>query len=283
MQLGKTQKLKIIKSVDFGMYLADTDAKSDPEKDKVLLPKKYVPAGAKIGDEVEVFLYKDSEDRLIAATLKPGVEVGGLAKLRVKEVAGIGAFLDWGMEKDLLLPFAEQTRKVKAGQEVLVTAYIDKSDRLCATMNVYEALENRSPYIANMKVKGVVYQISERFGAFVAVDERYSALIPKKEMYGRTEMLRVGDVVEARIGRVLEDGRLELSIRDKAYNQRNDDAVFILNMMDERDGHLGFNDKASPEDILRETGMSKAQFKRAVGKLLKDGDIEITKDDIHRI
>ena len=279
MQLGKTQPLTIVKKVDFGVYLAAPEA---PEE-RVLLPAKQVPEGAQTGDELEVFLYKDSKDRLIATTAEPKIHLGEAARLQVKEVTKIGAFLDWGLEKDLFLPFKQQTRKVKAGDQVLASLYIDKSGRLCATMNVYEHLCTDSPYKKDDKVTGRIYEISKNFGAFVAVDDCFSALIPKKELFGATEPPKIGEQVTARVVKVLEDGKLTLSIREKAYLQIQKDAEKIEKLLDSYEGSLPFNDKATPEVITHETGMSKNEFKRAVGHLLKEGKIQITEKNIRRI
>lgn len=268
-RLGEIQTLHIVKKVEFGVYLGDEENKEE----KVLLPKKQVPENAQTGDEVEVFVYRDSKDRLIATTNMPKVTLGGVARLKVAQVGKIGAFLDWGLEKDLLLPFKEQTKRVSAGEECLAALYIDKSNRLCATMNVYPYLDTDSPYGKDDRVSGVVYEISQNFGAFVAVDDKYSALIPKRELYGTVE---VGDTVNARVTEVKEDGKLNLSIREKAYLQIGQDAQRILQIIDSFDGVLPFNDKASPEVIRRETQMSKNEFKRAVGHLLKEGKITIT-------
>ena len=268
MRLGEYQKLKVIKKVEFGIYLAEHEG----DETRVLLPQKQVPADAKLGDEIEVFLYKDSKDRIIATTNQPKLTLGGLAVLEVAEVGKIGAFLDWGLEKDLFLPFKQQTKKVKAGDECLVGLYTDKSDRLCATMNVYEYLSQESPYQKDDRVKGTVYEISENFGAFVAVDDKYSGLIPKREFFGQA---RIGDVVEARVTRVKEDGKLDLSLREKTYLQIEKDAEQVLKVIDEFAGVLPFTDKAAPEVISRELSMSKNAFKKAVGHLLKEGRIEI--------
>ncbi len=270
LELGKYQKLKVTKQVEFGVYLSD----KNPEE-RVLLPGKQVPDNTKIGDEIEVFIYKDSEDRPIATTRKPLLTMGEVARLRVSQVTKIGAFLDWGLDKDLFLPFKQQTFKVREGDEVLASLYLDKSARLCATMNVYENLRSDSTYRKDEKVTGTVYQISDNFGAFVAVDDIYSALIPRKAMFGAAEKIAVGERITARIAKVMPDGRLELAVRDKGYIQRNEDSELILEMMKKQGGKLPFNDKASPELILEKTGMSKAQFKRAVGKLLKEGYINI--------
>ena len=275
-RLGEIQKLQIVKKVDFGVYLG---VEGEPEE-KVLLPKKQVPPEAETGDEMEVFVYRDSKDRLIATTTRPGLTLHQVARLRVAQVGKIGAFLDWGLEKDLLLPFKEQTKPVSAGEEWLVALYIDKSDRLCATMNVYPYLKNNSSYKKDDRVTGTVYEISRNFGAFVAVDEQYSGLIPKQELYGEVQ---VGDTVSARITAVKEDGKLDLSIREKAYLQIAEDAERVMQVIDSFDGVLPFNDKASPEVIRREMQMSKNEFKRAVGSLLKAGRITITEKAIRRI
>ncbi|MDO4633502.1 MAG: S1-like domain-containing RNA-binding protein [Eubacteriales bacterium] len=275
LQLGKKQELEIVKVVDFGVYLAEK--KGAAAEERVLLPKKEVPAGAGEGTRLTVFLYKDSRDRLIATMREPMLTVGSTAVLKVKEVAKIGAFLDWGLEKDLLLPFRQQTRKVHMDEEVLVGLYVDKSDRLCATMKVYGYLSTESPYKKDDHVTGVVYEISEQFGVFVAVDQKYSALIPRREASGT---YRVGDRIEARVTAVKEDGKLDITDREKAYLQIEEDAEAILSVIEEFDGVLPFTDKASPEVIKREFGLSKAAFKRGVGKLLKEGKIEITERSI---
>ncbi len=273
-RLGEMQTLKIARRVDFGVYLTEEDG-----AEEVLLPNKYVPEGKQPGDEVEVFVYKDSQDRQIATTLTPKLCLGQVARLKVAQVGKIGAFLDWGLEKDLFLPYRQQKHKVKEGEEVLVSMYIDKSGRLCTTMNVYRELSTESPYQKEDQVTGTVYEISDNFGAFVAVDDRYSGLIPQKELYGRA--LSVGDQVEARVIRVKEDGKLDLSIRQKAYLQISEDGEKVLALIDSFGGGLPFNDKASPEVIRRETGMSKNEFKRAVGHLLKEKKIILTEKGIH--
>ena len=218
--------------------------------------------------------------RLVATMREPKITLHETKLLRVKEVTKIGAFLDWGLEKDLLLPYHEQTRKVKAGEEVLVSLYIDKSSRLCATMNVYPYLHTDSPYKADSEVTGRIYQTSDNFGVFVAVDDRYSALIPAQEAAGH---LRIGDVITARVTRVLPDGKLNLSVRKKAYQQLDEDAQTVLKVIDEYEGVLPFDDKVSPEIIRREMGLSKNAFKRAVGHLMKEGRAEIRGKRIYRV
>lgn len=278
-ELGKTQELTIVKEVDFGVYLADTDKEDQPEQ-KVLLPGKEVAADAKVGDRISVFVYRDSKDRLIATTRQPEFSVGETAVLKVKETGAIGAFLGWTLEKDLLLPFKEQTGNVAPGQEYLVALYIDKSGRLCTTMKVYPYLKTDSPYQKDDQVEGIVYEISEKFGVFVAVDDCYQALIPRKEPAAG---MKVGDRIKARVAEVLADGKLTLSLREKAYIQMNKDADKILDMLEKEGGRLPFNDKADPELIRQKTGMSKNEFKRAVGNLYKQRLIVIEQDSIRRV
>lgn len=265
MKLGEKQVLTVVKVVDFGVYLGD-------DTQRVLLPKKQVPEGIEPGDPVEVFLYKDSSDRLIATTNEPKLTLGKLAVLDVVDVGRVGAFLDWGLEKDLLLPFREQTSRVSKGDRCLVSLYIDKSQRLCATMRIYPLLRTDSPYKRNDMVKGTVYEISGEYGAFVAVDNQFSALIPRSETAGRLEP---GQEIEARVTAVKADGKLDLSIRGRIPEQMDADAQMILKKLDANGGVLPFTDKSDPEEIRREFGISKAAFKRGVGRLLKQGKIRI--------
>lgn len=269
-ELGKKRKLMVVKKVDFGVYLGTSE-------ERVLLPKKEAPKGLEIGDPVEVFLYKDSDDRLIATSKMPKLTLGELAVLNVKDTGRIGAFLDWGLPKDLLLPFKEQTAKVKKGDKVLAALYVDKSQRLCATMKVYEMLRTDSPYKKDDMVEGIIYDTSDNFGVFVAVDNCYCALIPKREAYG---LFRVGDRVHARVVKVKEDGKLDLSVREKAFLQMDADAQMIMERMKSNGGKLLLNDKSDPELIKKELGLSKNAFKRAVGRLLKEQKLQIVENGI---
>lgn len=274
--LGRKQVLKVVKVVDFGVYLAEED-NSDP-KEQVLLPAKQVPSGTKTGSSIQVFLYKDSQDRLIATTREPRLQVGETAVLKVLQVTKIGAFLDWGLEKDLLLPYHEQTIRVREGDDCLVALYIDKSNRLCATMKVYRYLSTRPPYALGDQVKGRVYEVSDRFGVFVAVEDKYSALIPQREATGK---FRPGMILDLRITEIKEDGKMNVTNRQKAYLQINEDAEMVMDIIQEFAGVLPFDDKASPEMIKREFGLSKNAFKRAIGHLLKEQKIEIKQGHIY--
>lgn len=271
--LGKKCRMYITKKSKFGVYLSSGDCPSL----EVLLPNNQVPEDAEKGTILEVFLYKDSEDRLIATTAEPYITLHGTAILTVTDVTNIGAFLNWGLAKDLFLPFKEQTVRVHMGDRILVALYIDKSARLCATMHVYDYLRSDSAYEKGNRVQGLVYEILDAFGAFVAVDDCYSALIPHNEM---TRELTVGDRIEARVKEVTAEGKLTLSLQEKKKVQMGMDAEQIFERLEEAGGFLPFHDKTSPEIIKREFQMSKAAFKRAIGRLMKEKKITITEKGI---
>lgn len=276
-ELGKFQELIVVKKTDFGVFL---NTSTGVDQNKILLPKAQVPKDTRIKDVLNVFVYKDSEDRPIATMEEPSLTLGEVARLYVKEVTSIGAFLDWGLAKDLFLPFKEQLYPVKEDDAVLVTLYIDKSERLCATMHVYDALKNDSSYQKDDEVFGRVYEISDRFGVFIAVDDKYSALLPKKEVF---DEYRINQPVYARVAQVMEDGRLTLSVRKKIPDQMQEDAEIIFECLETAGGFLPYHDKSDPEVIKREFHMSKNAFKRAIGNLLKAGKIKIEKNGIRQL
>ena len=273
--LGKTQTLIADHFADAGVYLKESGG-----KETVLLPARQVPEGTQAGDLLTVFLYKDSEDRPIATTARPALELGEMALLKVKALSSIGAFLDWGLSKDLFLPFKETAGELKAGQEVLVTLYLDKSERLAASMRIDKLLQSDPPYEKDDKVSGRVYAVNPEIGAFVAVDDKYFGLIPKQELY---ETLRIGDTVEARVIRKRPDGKLNLSPRRKAYAQLDPDGKTILEHLEAAGGILGVGDKSDADLIKTELSMSKNAFKRAAGHLLKAGKIRVFEDHIESI
>ena len=275
-KLGKTQNLQVARHSDFGVYLFDPDASKE---DQVLLPKGQVPEGLDVGDKISVFVYKDSEDRFIATTATPALELGQIALLPVAQVTKIGAFLRWGLSKDLLLPFKEQTKEVAQEEDVLIALYIDKTNRLCATMKIYEFLSTDSPYQKEDMVTGRVYETSGNFGVFVAVDNQYSALIPRQEVF---TPLYPGMEVTARVVNVREDGKLTLSLREKSFIQMDEDAKIIYERLCcSPKGMLPFHDKTDAEIIKREFHLSKNAFKRAIGRLMKENKIRIEKDGIY--
>ena len=267
-KIGEIQKLRVVKKVDFGVYLSD---RTDDER--ILLPGRQVPEGLGINDEIEVFVYRDSDDRHIATVNRPKLTLGGIGLLEVVSVTKIGAFLDWGLERDLFLPYAQQTRRLQAGDQVLVSLYTDKSERLAATMKVYRLLDRESPYHTGDMVTGTPYEINDRLGVFVAVDNRYSAIIPRNELFG--EDIKPGHPISLRVTKVRDDGQLNLCIRQKAYLQMEPDMEKIIKLIEENGGVLPFGEKSDPETIKRYTGMSKNEFKRAVGHLYKERKVKI--------
>ena len=281
-RLGEIQRLQIIKHVPMGAYLSlpETLRDSSEAKELILLPKKELPDDSEAGDLIDVFIYKDSEDRPIATTTIPPLTLGTITTLKVVQSTKIGAFLSWGLMKDLFLPFKEQTYHVKEGDLVLVSLYIDKSERLCATMKLYDLLRTDSKYEKDSSVTGTVYELSDNFGAFVAVDNIYSALIPRNELFKR---VYIGERIHARVKEVRDDGKLTLSLREKTQFQMDRNSVIIMENLSAHGGFLPYGDKSSPEVIRSEFEMSKSEFKRAIGRLYKDKKILIKEDGIYMI
>lgn len=283
-KLGIIQDLKIVKATDNGVYLAalnetpsSVQAPEDLPVERILLPKNQAPKEQKPGSVVRVFVYKDSEDRPIATTSIPPLTLGTLAVLPVKEVSKIGAFLNWGLAKDLLLPFKEQAYPVRPGDSVLVSLYVDKSKRLCATAKIYPLLQTDSSYRQNDHVTGFVYEIIDSFGAYVAVDNRYSAMIPKRESLTQ---VKPGATIQARVSKVLPDGKLELSLRETIPVQLDSDSEAVFARLLLAGGFLPFHDKSDAAEIMQEFSLSKNAFKRAIGHLMKQGKITISNSGI---
>ena len=260
-ELGKRQQLTVFRKKDNGLYLGQN------EEEAILLPAAEA-GGHAVGDILDVFVYKDSEDRPIATTKEMPIEKGTVALLPVVQTGSIGAFLDWGLAKNLFLPFHEQRGKVKVGMHIPVILYEDKSGRLAASMKIYGKLAADSSFRENDVVTGLIYEIKPELGAFVAVDGRYAGFIPRQEIYDK---LAVGQTVTTRVLKVRPDGKLDLSPRKKAYAQMDEDAARLMEILKSYDGVLPFGEKADPARIQAECGLSKAAFKRAVGRLLKDG------------
>lgn len=277
-RIGERQTLTVLRSADFGIYLGP-----EHSEESVLLPKKQVPEGTKPGDKLSVFIYRDSEDRLIATTRTALVQVHQFAYLTVRSVARVGAFLDWGLEKDLFLPYKEQERTLKAGEQVLVYVYLDKSGRLSSTMRVYDWLSHVTgdEFAKDSVFSGIIYRVQPNIGAFTAVieagdegrqsfDRLYYGLVPRQDLF---ENYKAGDRISGHVVHVRPDGKLDLAVRAKIPQQLEQDGEQILRKMEEFGGTLPFGEKASPEIIKRELHMSKSGFKRALGHLLKEGKI----------
>ncbi len=276
-RIGEWNELKVIRSKDFGIYLGQEGSAT---AETVLLPRKQVPEGTKAGGTMTVFIYKDSQDRLIATVNTPLITMGETAKLKVKSVTKIGAFMDWGLEKDILLPFKEQTTKVKEGQSYLVRMYADKSERLCVSMRLAGHLAPITGYEKGQDFTGTVFEVKPDMGAFVAIEDKYQGLIHKSEIYTK---VAVGQTVTGRIITIREDGKADLSLRAEAYKQMETDSAMVYDVIKSYNGVLPFTDKADKEVIEREFGLSKNAFKRAVGRLLKEGKIKITETEIKMV
>jgi uncharacterized protein len=274
-KLGEIQELEVVKKMDFGVYLKSSeDVKGE---NKILLPKKQVPENTEIGDKISVFVYRDSNDRVISTVNKPKIVIGEIGFLKVVELSKIGAFLNWGLEKDLFLPYKEQIGEIRNNGEYMVGLYVDKSDRLCATMNLFKVLRTDSPYKVNDIVKGTVFSLKRGLGAMVAVEGKYLGLIHEGEIL---KPLRSGDDVEVRISHIKEDGKLDLSLKDAPKLQIDRDGDRIFNALAKNKGQLPLNDNSNPAKISEMLGMSKSSFKKGVGRLMKRGMVEITKDGI---
>lgn len=277
-KLGEMQELEVSKIVNIGAYLQSED--KEKTEDRVLLPIKQVPAGTKVGDKINVFIYRDSDDKIIATVKKPKITLGEIASLKVVEMSRIGAFLNWGLEKDLFLPFKEQIGDIRLNGEYMVGLYIDKSGRLCATMNLFKVLRTDSPYKVNDIVKGTVFSLKRGLGAMVAVDNKYLGLIHEGEII---KPLRPGQSVEVRVSNIKEDGKLDLSLKDAPRLQIDKDGERILKALIRNKGSLPLNDDSSPEEIKKILGMSKSSFKKAAGRLMKRSLIIMTKNGIEML
>ncbi len=273
-EIGRFNQLKIVNFTAIGAYL---DAGTDDQKDNILLPNNQLPEDIHEDDELEVFIYRDSKDRMIATMKKPLAQVGDLAYLKVLQTSDIGAFLDWGLEKDLFLPFAEQKYKVQEGRRYLVRLYVDKSGRISSTTDIEKYLATDSPYKNGDQVTGTVYLVKPEMGAFVAVDNQYVGLIPKNEYF---HDIKNGDIVEARVVEAREDGKLTLSPRKAAHQQMQTDAETLIEILEKKNGFISLNDNSSPEQIKYHLNMSKAAFKRAIGALLKENKVEQTENGL---
>lgn len=282
-KIGKRQKMIVDRFTSVGAYLTEVEKEGEElENISILLPNNELEERElKEGDEVEVLIYMDSEDRPVATFRKTEALVGTLAKLEVTDVnPKLGAFMDWGLKKELLLPRGQQEIPVEVGKKYLVGIYEDSKGRLSATMKIYKFLLPSTSIKKNDIVSGTVYRIESNIGVFVAVEDRYFGLIPKIEYF---KDYKVGDEIEARVIRVREDGKIDLTPRERAYIQIDEDAELILGKMRLLGDSFGFTDKSSPEEIIDYFNMSKKAFKRAMGNLLKNGKVEKNEKGYYRI
>ena len=259
--LGKYNQLEVVKTVDFGVYLNGGD---DGE---ILLPTRYVPEGCKPGDMVNVFIYLDNEERLIATTLQPKVQVGEFACLEVAWVNEYGAFLDWGLMKDLFVPFREQKQKMLKGHRYVVHAHVDEdSYRIMASAKVERYLSKEIPsYQVGDEVEVMAWQRTD-LGYKVIVENRFSGLVYQKEIF---QQLEPGMRLTAYVRQVREDGKIDLTLQKDGKQKVDDFSGVLLDYIKEQGGYTPLNDKSAAEEIYEVFGVSKKTFKKAVGDLYK--------------
>lgn len=260
-KLGKYNQLAVVKEVDFGVYL---DGGDDGE---ILLPTRYVPEGCKPGDVLNVFIYLDNEERLIATTLEPYVQVDGFACLEVAWVNEFGAFLDWGLMKDLFVPFREQKMKMQKGRRYLIHAHLDEdSYRIMASAKVERYLSKERPtYHAGEEVDLLVWQKTD-LGFKAIVDDRFSGLLYQNELF---QPLEAGMRLKAYVKQVRPDGKIDLSLQKPGAAKVDDFSEILLQHIREHDGFVALHDKSPAEEIYQVFGVSKKTFKKAVGDLYK--------------
>lgn len=271
LELGKFNTLKIARKVDFGVFLSSGT-------DEVLLPKKYLEPAMEIGSDVVVFIYKDSEDRTIATTQKPFAQVGEFAYLKVKEVNSFGAFMDWGLEKDLLVPFREQDKKLEAGKSYVVYVYVDKlTKRIAASAKINRYAKNDEMLLSeNEEVDLLLFKQTD-LGYGAIINNLHQGLIYKNEVFTN---LAVGDKVKGWIKTLREDGRIDLRLQKVGFELSDDAQELILKKLSEKNGFLALNDASEPQLIKNELGMSKKTFKKAIGGLFKSKRISLEENGI---
>lgn len=270
--IGRMNRLRVVKEKDFGVYL---DAEQLGE---ILLPKRYVPNGLRVGEEVDVFIYLDSEDELIATTLIPKVKVGEFAALRAIAVNQVGAFFDWGLAKDLLVPFSQQKTRVEEGQVHLLFVYLDQiTNRIVATTKVDPLLNRQEPEYRTGEQVDIIVGDRTDIGYKCIVDSRYWGVLFFQDLVGRVYK---GDHMKAYIKRVREDGKIDLSLQQTGYKKVVTILDQIVEHLEQNDGEMHLTDKSAPDAIFKEFKVSKATFKKALGALYKEQKINLGKDKI---
>lgn len=266
-ELGKTNKLTILKTSDFGLFLDGHDL------GEILLPKRYVTPNMKPGDEVSVFIYLDGEERYTATTEKPTAEVGHVAFMKVRSVEKAGAFLEWGIMKDVLVPFSEQKVKMEPGKYYIVFLYVDKiTERITASMKLEKFIHKSLPdYSAGQKVSGIIVQSTD-LAYKVVIDDRHFGLLYKNEVF---KPLMVGQKLTLHVKKVRPDGKIDLSAEAPGHVKLDDNSQKILDRLSHEGGFLPFHDKTDAEVIYRHFGISKKVFKASIGQLYKQRKIEI--------
>ncbi len=270
--IGEYNTLAIIREAEQGLYLADND------KNEVLLPNRYIPENFKIWDDIDVFVYLDNDERLVAVTDKPYIKKGEFAVLRCNQVTDFGAFLDWGLVKELFCPFKQQAFKMKAGGWYLVHCYLDeKSERLVASSKTNQFLDNKNLTVNTFDEVDIIISHPSELGMNVIVNNCHTGLIFKNDIH---KDLSIGDKLKGVVKKIREGNKLDISLGKIGYRNIEPNAQIILDELEDNNGFLSLTDKSSPEDIKDVLQMSKKSFKKAVGTLYKQKQITIEHDGI---
>lgn len=273
--IGDYNTLTILRETSVGLYLGNE------EGEEILLPNKYVPETYEIGDELSVFCYLDHEERPVATNIKPFIKLGEFALLRVTEVSKFGAFLDWGLEKNLLVPYSEQTIKMSEGKWYLVYLYLDETtNRLVATTKINNFLSNDELTIEKFEEVDLLVSRFTDIGIEVIINQKHKGLVYNNEVF---EDVAVGDKRRGVVKKIREDHKIDVSFQQLGFKNIEPSAEKILSFLEKNNGFLGLHDKSDPEDIEAILGMSKKSFKKAIGNLYKEKKIQLTDAGIRLI
>ena len=266
LKIGDYNTLKVEKFVDFGLYLQSDEG-------EILLPKKYVTEGTRIGDLIDVFIYKDSEDRLIATNLKPVAKVGEFAAMEVKDLSKFGAFLEWGLEKDLLVPFNEQNKKMEVGRKYVVYVLLDpKSQRVIGSSKLSDFLKKKNIELeTGQEVDLMIYDQTD-LGYLAVINNTYFGMIYRNEVFKK---INIGDYLKGYVKQVREDDKIDLTLNKVGMDSVDDAKACIISALKSNKGFLPLNDDSTPEEIKNRLQMSKKTFKKAVGGLYKEKKVSI--------
>ena len=271
-EIGKLNTLRVVKEVDFGLYL------DGGEHGEILIPKRYVPENCKPEDNIEVFIYLDSEDRIIATTEKPYIKVGEFAMLQVVAVNQMGAFLYWGLPKDLLVPFREQKQKMEEGKWYIVTAYLDPdSKRLVASAKIDKFLDNLPPDYEDGEEVDLLISGETDLGFNAIINSKHLGVLYKNEVF---QPLKKGDKIKGYIKKIREDEKIDLILQKPGYQKVDDISMKIVDILKEHGGFIAITDKSDPDTIYNLFGVSKKTFKKAIGSLYKLRIISINDEGI---
>ena len=272
--VGTYNELEVVKELDFGIYLRQGDV-------EILMPTKWIPKGTRIGDMLNVFIFRDSDDRLIATTVIPFATANTFAFLEVKQANEMGAFLDWGMDKDLLVPFREQPVKMQQGKSYVVFVYLDEiTNRLVASAKLTRYIRNDNINVMDGDMVDLLIYSETPLGFNAIINDKYSGLIYKNEIF---ETIRIGDKVKGFVKHVREDDKIDLSLQKSGFELTDDVKWRILKIMKEENGFLSLNDNSSPEEIKAKLQISKKAFKKAIGALYKEQLVKLTNKGVELI